>query len=249
MSHLTERTALVTGGSRGIGRAIAEAFAKHGASVAVNFRSSGDEAKEVVSAILDAGGTAIAVQGDVSNSDEAENVVKQVTEEFGKLDILVNNAGITRDGLIMRMSEDDWDAVLTTNLKGTFNCSKAVIKNMMRQRYGRIINISSVSGVAGNAGQTNYAASKAGIIGFTKSLAREVATRGITANVIAPGFIETEMSTSLDESIQQATLATIPMGRWGQPADVAELASFLASEEAGYITGQVINVDGGMVMS
>lgn len=249
MPELDGQIAIVTGGSRGIGRAIALELAAQGAAVAINYNSSAAAAAEVVAEISTAGGNAAAFQADVSNFAQAQELVKQATETLGKVTILVNNAGIARDGLFMRMSEADWDDVLTTNLKGSFNVSKAVIKNMMRQKSGRIINISSVSGIAGNAGQANYAASKAGLIGLTRSLAREVAPRGITINAIAPGFIETDMTEVIDESIKEAALQSIPLGRWGKPEEIAYMTAFLASERAAYITGQVFTVDGGMVMA
>lgn len=245
------RVALVTGGSQGLGRATCEELARRGAIVVVNhYPSEADAAKAaaVVEAIRAAGGTALAIQADVTKSDQVEEMVKNATEAYGKIDILVNNAGITRDTLIMRMTEQDWDAVLNVNLKGMFICSKAVIRGMMRQRYGRIVNMSSVAGIAGNAGQTNYSASKAGVIGFTKALAREMGSRGITVNAVAPGFIPTDLTANLPEEIKQASLTAIPLGRWGTPQEIAYAVAFLASDEAAYITGQVLSVDGGMVM-
>ena len=245
---LENRVALVTGASRGIGRAIALELGARGATVAINYLNSSGKADEVVAAIEAAGGTAAAFQADVSGFDSAQELVKQVTEAFGGLDILVNNAGIIRDNLIMRMNEDDWDAVLTTNLKSTFNCSKAVVRPMMRRRFGRIINITSIAGQMGNPGQTNYSASKAGQIGFTKSLAREVASRNITVNAIAPGFVETDILETTPEAAIDVILNQTPMGRMAQPEEVAYVAAFLASDQAAYITGQVIAVDGGMAM-
>lgn len=243
------KVALVTGASRGIGRAIAERLAGEGAKVAINYARDADGAQAAVSAITANGGTAIALQADVSNFVAAETLVAETIKALGGLDILVNNAGTTRDQLIMRMSEEDWDEVIRTNLKSAFNCCKAVTRPMMRSRKGRIINISSVSGVAGNAGQTNYAASKAGMIGFTKSLARELASRNITVNAIAPGFVPTKLTIDLPEELRTATLAQIPLNRWGTPDEIAAAVAFFASDEAGYITGQTLNVDGGMVMS
>jgi 3-oxoacyl-[acyl-carrier protein] reductase len=248
MGGLDERVALVTGASRGIGRAIALELARRGAKVAVNYNRSGDAAAEVVDAIAADGGEAIALQADVSDFDAAGNLVKETVSHFGQIDILVNNAGTTRDMIIMMMPEEDWDIVILTNLKSAFNCSKAAVRPMMRKRYGRIINITSVAGIAGNAGQTNYSASKAGLIGFTKSLAREVAARNITVNAVAPGFVPTDLTESVPEDIKTSSLEAIPLGRWGTPEEVAYAVAFLAEDEAGYITGQVISVDGGMVM-
>lgn len=249
MTKLEGQIAVVTGGSRGIGRAIALELAAHGASVAVNYNSSAGAANETVAMIEAAGGKAAAFQANVSQFDAAQQLIKSTEGAFGKVTILVNNAGITRDGLFMRMSEADWDDVLNTNLKGAFNCSKAVMKGMMRQRTGRIINLSSVVGIVGNAGQANYSASKAGLIGMTRSLAREVAPRGITVNAIAPGFIETDMTDAIEESMKEAALAAVPMGRMGTPEEIAYMAAFLASDKAAYITGQVFTIDGGMVMA
>ncbi|MDF1500477.1 MAG: 3-oxoacyl-[acyl-carrier-protein] reductase [Anaerolineales bacterium] len=243
-----DKVVIVTGASRGIGRAIALEFGSLGARVVVNYNSSADSADEVVQAVKEFGSDAIALQADVSDFDEARNLIQQGIEHFGELHILVNNAGITRDGLIMTMSEDDWDAVAATNLKSTFNCSKAAIRHMMRKRYGRIINITSISGKMGNAGQTNYSASKAGQIGFTKALAREVASRKITVNAVAPGFIETNIWETVPEDIQAGLIDIIPLGRIGAPQEVAKAVAFLASDEASYITGHVLNVDGGMAM-
>jgi len=248
MTRLDDRVAVVTGGSRGIGRAVALELARRGATVVVNYRGNQDAANEVVKAIEDEGGKSKAAQADVSDFTQAEALIKDTMASFGKIDILVNNAGTTRDMLIMMMPESDWDTVITTNLKSAFNTSKAAVKQMMRKRYGRIINMSSVAGIAGNAGQTNYSASKAGLIGLTKSLAREVASRNITVNAVAPGFIPTELTAIVPEEIKEASLKTIPLGRWGSPEEVAYAVAFLASDEAAYITGHVLSVDGGMVM-
>jgi 3-oxoacyl-[acyl-carrier protein] reductase len=245
---LTGQVALVTGGGRGIGRAIALALAGCGANVAINYRGNAASAEETLAAISATGRVGRAFQADVSQSAEVEGLVKATIAELGRIDILVNNAGITRDGLLMRMKDDDFDSVLNTNLRGVFLCTKAVLRPMTKQRSGRIINISSVIGLLGNAGQANYAAAKAGIIGFTKSTAREIASRGITVNAVAPGFIETEMTEVLAEDTRASALAAIPLGRFGNPADVAALVCFLASDAAAYITGQTLNVDGGMVM-
>ena len=245
---LAEKTALVTGASRGIGRAAALELAKAGAKVAVNFAGNRAAAEEVVSLIEAAGGQAMLVQADVGNATDVEAMVKTIVERFGKIDILVNNAGITRDNLIMRMKEEDWDAVIHTNLKGIFNCTKAVSKLMMKQRYGRIINMASVVGVMGNAGQANYAAAKAGVIGFTKSMAKELASRNITVNAVAPGYISTDMTASLPEQAKLDLQSQIPLQRLGTPEDVASAVLFLVSPGADYITGQTLHVDGGMVM-
>ena len=245
---LENKVALVTGGSRGIGRAIALGFASRGAAVVVNYNKSPDAAEEVVKKIQEAGGKAAAFQADVSDFKQAEALVKFAIETFGDLSILVNNAGITRDQLIMMMPEADWDAVINTNLKSTFNCSKAAVKHMMRKRTGRIINIASVAGQMGNPGQTNYSASKGGQIAFTKALAREVAARNITVNAIAPGFVDTEILDAMTPETLEAALKLVPLGRKGQPEEIAFTAAFLASDGAAYITGQVIGVDGGMAM-
>jgi len=249
MPDLDGRVALVTGGSRGIGRAICIELAGRGARVAVNYNSNGALAEEVVATIVAAGGEAAAIGGDVSDPESAANLVKQTIDRFGGLDILVNNAGITRDGLIMRMSEDDWDAVHNTNLRGTFLVTKAAMRPMLRARGGRIINITSVVGVMGNAGQANYAAAKGGVIGFTRSVAREVASRGITCNAVAPGFIQTDIIAGMTEQAVTAVMGQIPLGRIATPEEVAPLVGFLASDGAAYITGQCIHVDGGMVMA
>ena len=245
---LDGKTALVTGASRGIGRAIALRLAAEGASVAINYAGNTAKAEETKAAIEAAGGKAALFQADVSDSAQVEQMVAAVTEAFGTIDILVNNAGITRDGLLMRMKEEDFDAVLDTNLKGIFHVTKAVSKLMMKKRAGRIVNMASVVGIMGNAGQTNYAAAKAGVIGFTKSAARELAARGITVNAVAPGFIATDMTAAMPEKAKEATLAAIPLRRMGEPEDVANAVAFLVSDQASYITGQVVKVDGGMVM-
>jgi 3-oxoacyl-[acyl-carrier protein] reductase len=245
---LTGKVAVVTGAGRGIGRAIALKLAQLGASIVINYRSSAKEAEEVISEIRNNGGKAEMVQGDVSSFEDSEKVIKFAVESFGRLDILVNNAGITKDTLLLRMKEEDFSKVLDINLKGVFNCTKHASNIMLKQKSGRIINISSVIGLIGNAGQANYAAAKAGIIGFTKSVAKELGTRGITANSIAPGFITTDMTEVLSEKVKEKLLENVPLKRLGSPEDVANLAAFLASDNASYITGQVINVDGGMVM-
>ncbi len=245
---LDGRVALVTGASRGIGRSIAEQLSGLGAVVVVNYNRSSKAAQEVIAGIQAAGGQGRTYQADVSDFQQAQDLVKTTVEEFGTLDILVNNAGITRDQLILRMSEDDWDQVQLVNLKSTFNCSKAAVRHMMRKRYGRIVNITSVAGQMGNPGQTNYSASKAGQIGFTKALAREVASRNITVNAIAAGYIDTDIWADVSEEAQQAALDLIPMGRKGSPQEIAAAVAFLVSDLAGYITGQILGVDGGMAM-
>ena len=245
---LVGKVALVTGGSRGIGRAIALKLAENGADVAINYAGNTAAAEEVKAAIEQMGRKALLIQCSVADTDGVQAMVNQVVKELGRLDILVNNAGITRDGLLMRMKEADWDDVMNTNLKGVYNCSKAVMRTMMKQKSGRIVNMASVVGEMGNAGQANYAAAKAGVIGFTKSLAKEVASRGITVNAVAPGFIATDMTRVLSDDQKAEMARTIPLGRAGQPEDVANAVLFLASEGAAYITGQVLNVDGGMVM-
>ncbi|MCI7195654.1 MAG: 3-oxoacyl-ACP reductase FabG [Acidaminococcus fermentans] len=245
---LVGKVALVTGGSRGIGRAIALKLAENGADVAINYAGNTAAAEEVKAAIEQMGRKALLIQCSVADTDGVQAMVNQVVKELGRLDILVNNAGITRDGLLMRMKEADWDDVMNTNLKGVYNCSKAVMRTMMKQKSGRIVNMASVVGEMGNAGQANYAAAKAGVIGFTKSLAKEVASRGITVNAIAPGFIATDMTRVLSDDQKAEMARTFPLGRAGQPEDVANAVLFLASEGAAYITGQVLNVDVGMVM-
>ncbi|MCR5834397.1 MAG: 3-oxoacyl-[acyl-carrier-protein] reductase [Selenomonadaceae bacterium] len=245
---LSGKVAFVTGASRGIGRAIALRLAEDGATVALNFASNSAKAEAVKAEIETAGGKAILMQGDVSDLQIVTEMVKKVIDELGRLDILINNAGITRDNLLLKMSEEDFDKVISTNLKGVFNCTKAVTKIMMKQRGGRIINMSSVVALKGNISQTNYAAAKAGIIGFTKSAARELASRGVTVNAVAPGFIDTDMTAALSEKVKEVMLQGIPAGRMGTPEDVANAVAFLASDQAAYITGQVLAVDGGMVM-
>ena len=242
------RTAVVTGGSRGIGRAVCLELARGGANVALCYAGNETAAQETAAAIEALGAKALAVRCDVSDAAQAESLVSQAVEAFGTVDSLVNNAGITRDGLLMRMPEADFDAVISANLKGAFLCMKAVARLMIRRKYGRIVNLSSVVGLRGNAGQVNYAASKAGVIGMTKSLAKELASKGVTVNAVAPGFIETDMTAAMQEAARMAVQASIPMGRPGAAEDVAHAVAFLASEEAAYITGQVLAVDGGMAM-
>jgi 3-oxoacyl-[acyl-carrier protein] reductase len=253
MSSITElwlkdKAALVTGASRGIGRAIALEFAQRGAVVMINYNQSSAAADQVVAEIQAMGGKAFSAQADVSDFHQAQDLVKKTIESLGNLDILVNNAGITKDNLIMLLTEQDWDKVLNTNLKSTFNCSKAAVRHMMRKRYGRIVNISSIAGLMGNPGQTNYSASKAGQIGFTKALAREVASRNITVNAIAAGYIETEIWSTVPEEARQAVLSLIPLGRKGEPEEIAHAVAFLVSDQAAYITGQVLGIDGGITM-
>lgn len=245
---LKDKVAIVTGASRGIGRAIALSLASSGANVVVNYAGSEAAAHEVANEIEKMGRKAVLFQADVSDGEKVSQMVEKTLEEFGRVDILVNNAGITRDNLLMRMKDSEWDQVINTNLKGVYNCIKAVTRPMMKQRAGRIINISSVVGSLGNPGQANYVAAKAGVIGLTKSVAREMASRGITVNAVAPGFIETDMTAKLGEDIQTSLMAQIPLQRLGQPDDIANMVRFLCSDEASYITGQTIHVDGGMYM-
>ncbi|MFP5109128.1 3-oxoacyl-[acyl-carrier-protein] reductase [Neobacillus sp. C211] len=246
--NLEGKTALVTGASRGIGREIALELARQGANVAVNFSGSEAKANEVVDEIKALGREAFAVKCDVSNSGEVAEMVKGTIDRFGKLDILVNNAGITRDNLLMRMKEEEWDDVININLKGVFLCTKAVTRQMMKQRVGRIINIASIVGVSGNPGQANYVAAKAGVIGLTKTTAKELASRNITVNAIAPGFITTDMTEKLPEDVKTEMLKLIPLARLGEPKDIAKITAFLASDDSAYITGQTLHIDGGMVM-
>lgn len=245
---LNGKVAFVTGASRGIGRAVALKLADAGAKVAINFAGNLEKAEEVKAEIESRGGEAMLVQGKVDNFEVVNAIVKKIVETWGTVDILINNAGINRDNLLLRMTETEFDEVIATNLKGVFNCTKAVTRIMMKQRSGKIVNMTSVVGLTGNAGQANYAAAKSGIIGFTKSVAKELAARGVTVNAIAPGFITTDMTAKLPEKIKEETLNQIPIGKFGTPEDVANLAAFLVSEQAAYITGQVVNVDGGMVM-
>ena len=248
MMNFAGKTAVVTGGSRGLGRAICLELARGGANVVLCYAGNEAAANETVAACESLGAKAVAIRCDVSKEDEVKALMDAALKTFGRIDILVNNAGITRDGLLMMMKPEDFDAVIAANLKGAFLCMKAVARQMVRQRYGRIVNLSSVVGLRGNAGQVNYAASKAGVIGMTKSLAKELAGRNITVNAVAPGFIDTDMTAVLSEQAKEAMLATIPMAKLGQPEDVAHAVAFFASDEAAYITGQVLCVDGGMAV-
>lgn len=242
------KTVIITGASRGIGKAIAMKFAKQGANIVINYRSSGALVEQLTKELEENGAQVLSVQADVGKDEDAKKLVDGAVNKFGRVDILVNNAGITKDNLIIRMKEEEFDAVINTNLKGTYNCSKYAAAVMLKQRSGKIINMASVVGVVGNAGQTNYSASKAGVIGITKSLAKELAQRGITVNAVAPGFIETDMTDALSEKVKEGVLEQIPLKRLGSPEDIANMVNFLASDDANYITGQVFNVDGGMVM-
>jgi len=245
---LQGQTAVVTGASRGIGRAIALELAKNGANVIVNYSGSEAKAEEVVGEIQELGVKAVKVQANVSEEESVKQLMKQAVKEFGSIDILVNNAGITKDNLLMRMKEDEFDQVIQTNLKGTFLCTKAVTRQMMKQKSGRIINVASIVGVSGNPGQANYVAAKAGVIGLTKTTAKELASRNVLVNAVAPGFISTDMTDLLSEEQQESLLQLVPLARLGKPEDVARVVRFLASEDANYITGQTIHIDGGMVM-
>ncbi|WHY79305.1 3-oxoacyl-[acyl-carrier-protein] reductase [Neobacillus sp. WH10] len=246
--NLTGKAVLVTGASRGIGREIALELARQGADVAVNFSGSEAKANEVVDEIKALGRDAFSVKCNVANAEEVGEMVKSAIDRFGKLDILINNAGITKDNLLMRMKEEEWDDVININLKGVFLCTKAVTRQMMKQRVGRIINIASIVGVSGNPGQANYVAAKAGVIGLTKTTAKELASRNITVNAIAPGFITTDMTDKLPEEVKAEMLKQIPLGRLGEPKDIAKMTAFLASDDSSYITGQTFHIDGGMVM-
>ncbi|GAA0861134.1 3-oxoacyl-[acyl-carrier-protein] reductase [Paraclostridium tenue] len=248
MVNLDGKVCLITGGSRGIGKAIAKKLALHKANIIINYTSNENDALKVKEEIKEYGVKCVLIKCDVSKNSDVENMIETAINEFGKIDILVNNAGVTKDGLLIRMKEEDFDKVIDINLKGVFNCTKLVCKYMMKKRYGKIINISSVVGITGNIGQVNYCASKAGVIGLTKSSARELASRNINVNAIAPGFIDTDMTSILNENLKEQMLKNIPQNRFGEAEDVANLVLFLASDMASYITGQVINVDGGMVM-
>lgn len=248
MGRLDGKIALVTGGAKGIGRAIVKKLASEGATVVINYRGSQAQAEETLQEMQVTGGKGSMIACDISDYQKTKEMMQEILEKYGRLDILVNNAGITKDGLLMGMTEEMFDLVIQANLKGTFNCMQLIARTMIKQRSGRIINISSVSGVLGNAGQVNYAASKAGVIGMTKSAAKELAGKGITVNAIAPGFIHTDMTEVLSEKVKESILASIPMRKMGEPEDIASIVTFLASEEARYITGQTISVDGGMAM-
>lgn len=245
---LKDKVAVVTGGTRGIGRAIVLKLADEGANIVINYRNSDKEAEELKAILEEKGVKVLTVKCDISNFEDSKKLIDKCKEEFGQIDILVNNAGITKDTLIMRMKEEDFDSVIDVNLKGTFNCAKHASAIMLKQKFGKIINMTSVVGITGNAGQSNYAASKAGVIGLTKSLARELGSRGITVNAVAPGFINTDMTSVLSDKVKEEAMKNIPLKKLGNPEDIANLVGFLASDSANYITGQVINVDGGMVM-
>lgn len=247
--NVERRVAIVTGAARGIGRAVAMQLASDGFNIVVNYRGDEELAQSLIAELQEHGVEARAIRADITSADDVANLIEGTIEAFGKLDVLVNNAGITRDMLLMRMSEDDWDAVLTTNLKGAFLCSKAAIRPMIRQRGGAIVNLTSVVGLVGNAGQSNYAAAKAGLVGFTKSLAKEVGSRGITVNAVAPGFIETRLTDVLSDEIKDLSIKQIPLGRFGTPEDVASAVAFLVSPAARYITGHTLSVDGGLFMA
>lgn len=245
---LKEKNALVTGGSRGIGRAIAIELSKEGANVIITYNSNEEKAKEVIKEIEKNGVKGLAIKANVSSEEDVKNMMKTIKSQFNSIDVLVNNAGVTKDNLLLRMKSEDWDEVINTNLKGVYLCTKAVVRGMIKKRYGKIVNIASVVGISGNAGQGNYSASKAGVIGFTKSIAKELGSRGINVNGVAPGFVETDMTEVLSEEIKEQSLKSIPLKRFAKPEDIANVVVFLCSERANYITGQIINVDGGMLM-
>lgn len=245
---LSKKNALITGGSRGIGRAIAMELSRQGINIIITYNSSEEKALEVIKEVENNGVKGLAVKVDVSSEEDVKNMMKTIKNQFDSVDILVNNAGVTKDNLLLRMKTEEWDKVMDTNLKGVYLCTKAVARGMMKKRYGKIINIASVVGISGNAGQGNYSASKAGVIGFTKSIAKELGSRGITVNGVAPGFVETDMTEVLSENIKKHSLNMIPLKRFGKPEDIANVVGFLCSEKADYITGQIINVDGGMLM-
>lgn len=245
---LSKKNALITGGSRGIGRAIAIELSRQGINIIITYNSSEEKALEVIKEVENNGVKGLAVKADVSSEEDVKNMMKTIKNQFDSVDILVNNAGVTKDNLLLRMKTEEWDKVMDTNLKGVYLCTKAVARGMMKKRYGKIINIASVVGISGNAGQGNYSASKAGVIGFTKSIAKELGSRGITVNGVAPGFVETDMTEVLSEDIKKHSLNMIPLKRFGKPEDIANVVGFLCSEKADYITGQIINVDGGMLM-
>ncbi|MCB5560094.1 3-oxoacyl-[acyl-carrier-protein] reductase [Anaerosalibacter bizertensis] len=245
---LKEKNALVTGGSRGIGRATAIELSKEGANVIITYNSNEEKAKEVIKEIEKNGVKGLAIKADVSSEEDVKSMMKTIKSQFDSIDVLVNNAGVTKDNLLIRMKSEDWDKVINTNLKGVYLCTKAVVRGMMKKRHGKIVNIASVVGISGNAGQGNYSASKAGVIGFTKSIAKELGSRGINVNGVAPGFVETDMTEVLSEDIKEQSLKLIPLERFAKPEDIANVVVFLCSEKANYITGQIINVDGGMLM-
>lgn len=245
---LSKKNALITGGSRGIGRAIAMELSRQGINIIITYNSSEEKALEVIKEVENNGVKGLAIKADVSSEEDVKNMMKTIKNQFDSVDILVNNAGVTKDNLLLRMKTEEWDKVMDTNLKGVYLCTKAVARGMMKKRYGKIINIASVVGISGNAGQGNYSASKAGVIGFTKSIAKELGSRGITVNGVAPGFVETDMTEVLSEDIKKHSLNMIPLKRFGKPEDIANVVGFLCSEKADYITGQIINVDGGMLM-
>lgn len=245
---LKKKNALVTGGSRGIGRATAIELSKEGANVIITYNSNEEKAKEVIKEVEKNGVKGLAIKADVSSEEDVKSMMKTIKSQFDSIDVLVNNAGVTKDNLLIRMKSEDWDKVINTNLKGVYLCTKAVVRGMMKKRHGKIVNIASVVGISGNAGQGNYSASKAGVIGFTKSIAKELGSRGINVNGVAPGFVETDMTEVLSEDIKEQSLKLIPLNRFAKPEDIANVVVFLCSEKANYITGQIINVDGGMLM-